>query len=1066
MKIKNLTILAICGCVLTPCSADDSAFEPPRPLDEPHRNRPMPVMAPRAAEMAMHLYDFRFSADKRVPSGALRDIIFFDGEQHVPLCLGSPHGTGSGAYAVLDGDPETTWEIDPAKGTSTRSTVLRSPAISDMVVVTADAKALKGVRVLLNNPHWGRIFDESLEILASQPAAPAYRIDLRSKRVTPLDDAPTVKVYRHPDLGALVNGPELRPDQSSELSLAPGESIAVRWNQDGSNTHRADTYRIALGGHEFKLTDHTVFTVPDGSAWHARRCMGNGPVATTILLSRGSGPEVGRIDWRVFGIRHDNCGRTTLQDVGNAALKVRIDTATGGGKKRPAVRIEGIAHGTARRNLPSLVAAARHRAWPELEPSIYHWNTPRIIREIKRSHEIELPTLGIADRLRGPSAEELEKFVTFAQRYPKPASNWNNKIIFGVEQGARGIYYALRLTDRPELLETLEQWASGILSHRNDKRYRVPVTASNAVTPMSLPDAMAPAWPMFNRARSYIDGIPTTTTICIGPPLVPMLCYADYVSSKPDLWNRRCDTAEVTHLERAIEFVREAELSIDYTIEHFVDPETKRVTQPWNRYAAFIDSCLMLARIYETLEKDDPRFRNAERRKLYRDVVEAYIRYMADDARGGHRRSYVRHRGNLVPVMTVPYAPGKIYWGGRAEKIGYSSLDYVVHLGAFHEDTYGEALTDAHAFELGYTWLLRVRGAVDENGRFYQSKNVDGSGGHVRGGPSIVHSWTAAYVPELYTLFDGHITERERRQGITNAPPVYDLGTGLHNFGEIMWLNHILDERGVLPHARRAPLVRIRTSSRHVAPGTPVRFEAQFEQPAEAAGCTFAWDCTEDGKPDGSGRKLDHAFDEPGVYPVTLRVTRGGLRVPALATIVVNSMPPGTGRGFLDVGVWSESLRGDHVKGMLDAEGYPNTPDRKLKATAIDLDGVEGLNPETGDVGLLFDGYLTAPKTASYEFAVSSIENCELFLSTNEDESNLRKLGWTFGFRPRGDFTYHWGQVEKNPVDLEEGRRYRIRARCRLHLRKNAPHFTIAWKLAGEGEFVPVEGEYLSPVSR
>lgn len=115
---------------------------------------------------------------------------------------------------------------------------------------------------------------------------------------------------------------------------------------------------------------------------------------------------------------------------------------------------------------------------------------------------------------------------------------------------------------------------------------------------------------------------------------------------------------------------------------------------------------------------------------------------------------------------------------------------------------------------------------------------------------------------------------------------------------------------------------------------------------------------------------------------------------------------------------------------------------------------------------ILFDGFLTAPKSGDCEFAVSSNQNCELFLSTDEDESNFRKLGWTFGFRPREDFAYHWGQVVKIPVHLKAGHRYRIRAHCRVHFRKHAPHFTAAWRLASEGEFVPIEGEYLSPISK
>jgi len=169
-------------------------------------------------------------------------ILFFDGDKQVDFTLRSPHGIIKGNYALYDGDPETCPAIDAKTNGNIVMNVLRPQRVSHMIVRTRDHKALKDVRVSVQSPHWQDIFNEDLSMLADQPAAPAYRIDFKTKAVTPLNEVPPVIVYRHPDLGSLIQGTPMAAGALKQRAdgtlLLPGGGLA------GTDTNRNNTTKV------------------------------------------------------------------------------------------------------------------------------------------------------------------------------------------------------------------------------------------------------------------------------------------------------------------------------------------------------------------------------------------------------------------------------------------------------------------------------------------------------------------------------------------------------------------------------------------------------------------------------------------------------------------------------------------------------------------------------------------------------------------------------------------------------------------------------------------------------
>ncbi len=105
-------------------------------------------------------------------------------------------------------------------------------------------------------------------------------------------------------------------------------------------------------------------------------------------------------------------------------------------------------------------------------------------------------------------------------------------------------------------------------------------------------------------------------------------------------------------------------------------------------------------------------------------------------------------------------------------------------------------------------------------------------------------------------------------------------------------------------------------------------------------------------------------------------------------------------------------------------------------------------------------GYLHPQVTGIYTFWISSDDNGELWLSTDETETNKTRLahvpGWT------NSLEWSWFDQQKSVViSLTAGKRYFIEA-----LQKEGgggDNLAVAWKRPGGSQEV-ISGEYLSPL--
>jgi len=148
---------------------------------------------------------------------------------------------------------------------------------------------------------------------------------------------------------------------------------------------------------------------------------------------------------------------------------------------------------------------------------------------------------------------------------------------------------------------------------------------------------------------------------------------------------------------------------------------------------------------------------------------------------------------------------------------------------------------------------------------------------------------------------------------------------------------------------------------------------------------------------------------------------------------------PGTGLG---------SLRND--------PRFPDSPDMTEMRVSFD----SALDP-WDNYGCRALGYLYAPADGDYEFWVSGDDNCELWLSTNDDPGNAievaRVSGWTA--------QYEWGKYpdqKSSAITLEAGKKYYIEALMKEG--GGGDTLTVGWggPTIGAGPVI-IDGQYLSP---
>jgi hypothetical protein len=114
-----------------------------------------------------------------------------------------------------------------------------------------------------------------------------------------------------------------------------------------------------------------------------------------------------------------------------------------------------------------------------------------------------------------------------------------------------------------------------------------------------------------------------------------------------------------------------------------------------------------------------------------------------------------------------------------------------------------------------------------------------------------------------------------------------------------------------------------------------------------------------------------------------------------------------------------------------------------------------------GDLyGARVRGFVHAPKTTDYDFAIAADASAEIYLSTDETPKNKALVAFTRQPTGRGNFTQFPSQRSK-PIKLEAGKKYYIEV---LHKQNSGNgHMSVAWAAADVSTGKVIPGTELSP---
>jgi hypothetical protein len=110
--------------------------------------------------------------------------------------------------------------------------------------------------------------------------------------------------------------------------------------------------------------------------------------------------------------------------------------------------------------------------------------------------------------------------------------------------------------------------------------------------------------------------------------------------------------------------------------------------------------------------------------------------------------------------------------------------------------------------------------------------------------------------------------------------------------------------------------------------------------------------------------------------------------------------------------------------------------------------------------GVRMRGYICAPQTGNYTFWISSDDNGELWLSTNDDVANKQLIANVPGWTPSRDWT-KYAQQKSVEIALVEGQSYYIEALVKEQ--SGGDNLAVGWTLPNGVVERPIQGSYLSP---
>ncbi len=168
---------------------------------------------------------------------------------------------------------------------------------------------------------------------------------------------------------------------------------------------------------------------------------------------------------------------------------------------------------------------------------------------------------------------------------------------------------------------------------------------------------------------------------------------------------------------------------------------------------------------------------------------------------------------------------------------------------------------------------------------------------------------------------------------------------------------------------------------------------------------------------------------------------------------------PGLGTAVMDR--W-ENIPSTDINTLKDNPKYPNNPDVTETVTSFEWDG-----DDLSDYGARIEGWLYAPGTGDYTFWLSSDDQGELWLSTDDDPSNAELIAYvkdsptsTGGWSNTDEWDKYASQMSE-PISLVAGGKYYIVALWKES--GGGDHCRVAWEGPRIPDFTIIPGMNLSP---
>jgi hypothetical protein len=159
---------------------------------------------------------------------------------------------------------------------------------------------------------------------------------------------------------------------------------------------------------------------------------------------------------------------------------------------------------------------------------------------------------------------------------------------------------------------------------------------------------------------------------------------------------------------------------------------------------------------------------------------------------------------------------------------------------------------------------------------------------------------------------------------------------------------------------------------------------------------------------------------------------------------------------------------GGAVAGTLRREYWAGVPGSKVSDIPLNKapTSISFLNQfeapaNIGDhYGTRIRGYVHPPQTGNYTFWIAGDDNCELWLSSNENPQAKKRIAFVGGYTNSRQWDKYASQ-KSQPVRLKAGKKYYIEV---LHKEnRGGDHVAVGWHLPGGVKEAPIPGGRLSP---